>query len=102
MTMVDTPRRPSRRPPATTPVVSPARRLQSSFAAVRISFTWLGVRKTLTPDQKAQAAEPFGAQQAYLSASKKLLDTGSPQFRKVTSIRNRIVRNGPGITSRFK
>lgn len=98
MTMVDTPRRNSRTPPTRTPLLSPATRLQTSFAAVRVSFTWLGVRKTLTQSQKAQAGEPFGAEQAYLSASKKLLDTGSPQFREVTSIRNRIVSYWKGMT----
>ena len=40
---------------------SPAERLRSSYAAVRVSFTWLGVRKTLSTEQKAQAAEGFGA-----------------------------------------
>jgi len=91
MTLIDTPRRTVRAP-------TPARRLQTSFAAVRLSFTWLGVRKTLTADQKAQAAEPFGAEGQYLSASKKLLDTKSPQFREVTAVRNRIVSYWKGMT----
>ena len=41
--------------------VSPAQWLRETAAAVRVSFTWLGVRKTLTPEQKNQAAESFGA-----------------------------------------
>jgi len=77
---------------------TPARTLQTTFAAVRVSFTWLGVRKTLSPDQKAQAAEPFGAEGQYLSASKKLLDTKNPQFREVTAVRNRIVSYWKGMT----
>ena len=87
MTMVDLPRRTTR---ALTTRVSPAQRLQTSFAGVRVSFTWLGVRKTLTPDQKAQAAEPFGAEGQYLSAGKKLLDTRDEHFQAVTSLRTRI------------
>src|SRR5207302_1582665 len=68
---------------------SPAQRLRATMAAVRLSFTWMGVRKSLTTEQKAQAAESFGAEGNYLSAGKKLLDTGHPAFKAVTSIRNR-------------
>jgi hypothetical protein len=68
------------------------------MAAARVSFTWLGVRKTLTADQKAQAAEPFGAEGQFLSAAKKLLDTGHPAFRAVTAIRNRIVAYWRGMS----
>ncbi len=42
--------------PTTRPSSTPAQRLRSTTAAVRLSFTWFGVRKTLTPEQKAQAA----------------------------------------------
>jgi hypothetical protein len=65
-------------------------RLQQRMAAARLSFTWLGVRKTLTPEQKAQAAETFGAQDSFLSAGKKLLDTSHPAFREVTAVRGQI------------
>lgn len=65
-------------------------RLQQRMAAARLSFTWLGVRKTLTPAQKAQAAETFGAQDSFLSAGKKLLDTSHPAFREVTAVRGQI------------
>jgi hypothetical protein len=77
---------------------SPALKLQTTMAAARVSFTWLGVRKTLTADQKAQAAEPFGAEGQYLSAAKKLLDTAHPAFRAVTAIRNRIVSYWRGVS----
>lgn len=65
-------------------------RLQQRMAAARLSFTWLGVRKTLTAEQKAQAAETFGAQDSFLSAGKKLLDTSHPAFREVTAVRGQI------------
>ncbi len=81
--------------PATTDVAS---RLQTTMAAARVSFTWLGVRKTLTADQKAQAAETFGAEGPYLSAAKKLLDTRCPAFRAVTSVRNRITAYWRGMS----
>jgi len=78
--------------------VSPAQRLHAAFAAVRVSFAWLGVRKTLTPDQKAQAADTFNAEGQYLSAAKKLLDTQHPAFKAVTAVRNRIVAHWRGST----
>ena len=71
---------------------NPAHRLRADTLATRVSFTWLGVRKALNADQRAQAAEPFHAQGQYLSAGKKLIDTRHPAFRGVTSIRNRITR----------
>jgi len=71
--------------------VSPGQRLQATMAAARVGFTWFGVRKTLTPAQKAQAAEAFGAEDHYLSAAKKLLDTHCQGFQAVTAVRNSIL-----------
>ncbi len=36
---------------------APAERLQTTMTAVRLSFTWLGTRKTLSQEQKAEAAD---------------------------------------------
>lgn len=69
----------------------PAHRLQTTTAAVRLSFTWFGCRRSLTPAQKAEAAETFGAEGQFFSAGKKLVDTRHPAFRKVTAIRGRAV-----------
>jgi hypothetical protein len=66
-------------------------RLRGTMAAVRLSFVWFGVRKSLTVEQKSQAAETFGAGSQFLSAGKKLLDTRHPAFKAVTSVRNRLV-----------
>src|SRR5436190_12689710 len=68
----------------------PAERLQATMAAVRISLRWLGVRKTLSREQRTQAAESFGAQADFLSAGKKLLDTRHPAFQAVSAVRHRI------------
>ena len=46
--------------PRTRPLTAPAQRLRTTMAAVRVSLSWFGTRKTLTPEQKAEAAEPFG------------------------------------------
>lgn len=72
-------------------VSTPAQRLQKTMAAARVSFTWLGVRKTLSREQKEQAAESFGAEGQYLSAAKKLLDTRHPAYKAVTAVRNRAI-----------
>ena len=56
----------------------PAERLRTTMAAVRVSLSWFGTRKTLTPEQVAQAADTFGAEGGFLSAGKKLLDTRHP------------------------
>ena len=77
--------------PVVRPSTSPSQRLRTTMAAVRVSLSWLGVRKTLTAEQKTQAADTFGAEGAFLSAGKKLLDTTHPAFRAVTAIKGRIV-----------
>lgn len=64
-------------------------RLRDTMAAARLSFTWLGVRKSLTVEQKNQAADSFGAEGKFLSAGKKLLDTSHPAFKAVTAIKGR-------------
>ena len=89
---------PQASPPQTTDSRAPALRLRTTMAAVRVSFTWLGVRKTLSPEQKAQAAETFGAEGQYLSAGKKLLDTRHPAYKTVTGVRGRVVHYWRGIT----
>jgi len=71
--------------------LAPAQRLRATMAAVRVSITWMGTRKTLTPEQKAEAAEPFGAEAKFLSAGKRLLDTAHPAFKAVTAVRSRAV-----------
>jgi hypothetical protein len=81
----------SRPIPATTDTtITPALRLRSTMAAARVSFTWFGVQKTLTREQKAQAAEAFDAEGQFLSAGKKLIDTGHSAFRAVTAIRGKV------------
>lgn len=89
--------------PTTTPFDSSAAsdRLRTTMAAVRVCFTWFGTRKTLSPEQKAQAAESFGAEGQYLTAGKKLLDSTHPAFKSVTAIRGRIISFWKGISLPF-
>jgi hypothetical protein len=80
---------------------SAAQRLRTTMAACRVSFTWWGVQRTLTSEQKAQAAQAFDAEGEFLSAGKKLLDTKHPAFRSVTAIRTRISDSWKGLSLPF-
>ena len=71
---------------------TPAQQLRTTMAAVRVSLSWLGVRKTLSSEQKAQAADTFGAEGAFLSAGKKLVDTRHPKFKAVTAVKNQVTQ----------
>src|ERR1700675_2134915 len=88
-------------PPPVRASPTPAQRLRTSTAAVRVSLRWLGVRKTLTPEQKTQAAESFGAEGDYLSARKKLLDTRHPAYKEVTAARGKVLAYWKGCTLPF-
>jgi len=65
-----------------------ANRLRATMAAVKLSFTWLGVRKTLAPEQRTTAARVFHADRDLLSASKLILDTKNPAYRAVAAVRS--------------
>ena len=68
-----------------------ADRLRTTMAAVRVSLSWFGTRKTLTPEQKQEAAEPFGTDVRFLSAGKRLVDIAHPAFKAVTAVRGRVI-----------
>ena len=54
--------------PTTQTTPNAANRLRTTMAAVKLSFTWLGVRKTLAPEQRTTAARAFHADRELLSA----------------------------------
>jgi hypothetical protein len=58
----------------------------------------MGVRRTLSVEQKNQAADTFGAAGDFLSAGKKLVDTAHPSFRAVTAVKNAAVRYWKNLT----
>jgi hypothetical protein len=66
-----------------------ANRLRTTMAAVKLAFTWLGVRKTLAPEQRTTAARAFLADRELLSASKLILDTKNPAYRAVAAVRSK-------------
>ena len=67
---------------------SAAQRLRTTMAAVKLAFTWLGVRKTLAPEQRTTAARAFHADRELLTASKLILDTKNPAYRAVAAVRS--------------
>ena len=87
--------------PQTQPSTSPSQRLRSAMAAARVSVHWFGVRKSLTQQQTAQAADAFGAEDRFLSAAKKLLDTTHPCFKAVTAVRSRLQNYWKGVSLPF-
>ena len=68
------------------------------MAAVRVSIQWLGTRRALSTEQRARAADAFGADATLLSAGKKLLDTAHPAFKAVTAIRGQATAYWRGVT----
>ena len=59
--------------PITQTTPNAAQRLRTTMAAVKLAFAWLGVRKTLAPEQRTTAARAFHADRELLSATTLLL-----------------------------
>jgi hypothetical protein len=78
-----------------------ARRLRTTMAACRVQFTWFGTSKSLTPEQRAAAAEAFDAEGQFLSAGKKILDVRHVAFRAVTAVRGKIEGYWRGLSLPF-
>jgi len=76
-------------------------KLRGAMAPVRVAFTWFGTRKSLSAEQKAQAAESFGAEGQFLTAGKKLIDTTHPAFKIVTAVRGRVISYWKSISLPF-
>jgi hypothetical protein len=93
--------RPSGAGTAADTAVTPAQRLRATTAACRVQFTWFGVQKALTREQRAVAAGAFDAQEQFLSAGKKLLDSKHPAFRAVTAVRTKATDHWRSLTLPF-
>lgn len=76
----------------------PAQRLRRTAAAVRVHFTWWGVRRALSPAQKEEIGDTYAAEARLISASKKLIDTRHEAFRKLTAVRTRAQQFWRGLT----
>ena len=85
----------------TTAAITSADRLRHSFSAMRVSFCWLGTRKSLSSDQRQQAASQFGAEQKFISAGKKLIDTSHPAMLAVNQLRRQMTEYWKGCSLPF-
>jgi hypothetical protein len=70
---------------------SPAQRLREMAAATRIMIHWWGTHKSLTTQQKEEVGAAYDADIRFLTAGKKILDTRHQAFRRLTSVRTRLV-----------
>lgn len=67
-------------------------RLRENFSACRLKFKWMGTSKTLSADQKSQAAEAFDADSASISAGKRLIDVKHDTWKALTSIKSQATK----------
>lgn len=81
-----------------TPITDAARDIRSSMGAVKVSFSWLGTRRSLSDAQTRQAANQFDADAELVSAYKKLIDTKHPAFKAVNAVKGQVVNYWRGIT----
>ncbi len=80
---------------------NPAQRLRRLAAAVRVHFTWWGVHRTLTAQQKEEVGLAYAADARFLTAGKKLIDVRHEAFRRLTSIKNSVTNYWRGLTLPF-
>src|SRR5262245_1245668 len=77
---------------------SPAQRLRRIAAAVRVSLHWWGTHRSLSAQQKEEVSAGYAADARFLTAGKRILDVRHDAFRRLTSIRTRIVNYWRGLT----
>jgi hypothetical protein len=77
---------------------NPAQRLRRRAAAVRVCLHWWGVHRSLTNQQKEEVSVAYAADARFLTAGKKIIDVRHEAFRKLTSLRSRIVSYWRGLT----
>ncbi len=69
---------------------TPAQRLRRMAAAVRVHFTWWGVHKTLSAEQKEEFGSVCSADTKLITAGKRIIDVKHERYRKLTKLRSRI------------
>jgi hypothetical protein len=72
--------------------------MRQTMGAVKVSFSWMGTRRSLNEGQTRQAANQFDADANLLSAYKKLIDTSHPAFKAVNAIKSQVVSYWRGMT----
>jgi hypothetical protein len=77
---------------------SPAQRLRQTAAAVRVCLHWWGVHRALTAQQKEEVSAGYAADSRLITAGKKIIDVRHEAFRRLTSIKTRLINYWRGIT----
>lgn len=77
---------------------SPAQRLRRTAAAVRVSLHWWGVHRALNHQQKEEVSAGYAADARFLTAGKRIIDIRHEAFRRLTSVRTRLVQYWRGLT----
>lgn len=72
--------------------------MRQTMGAVKVSFSWLGTRRSLSDNQTRQAANQFDADANLLTAYKKLIDTSHPAFKAVNAIKSQVVSYWRGMS----
>jgi hypothetical protein len=80
------------------PVAEAVADMRQTMGAVKVSFSWLGTRRSLNDNQTRQAADQFDADASLLTAYKKLIDTSHPAFKAVSAIKSQVVSYWRGVT----
>lgn len=81
-----------------TQITDAARDIRANMGAVKVSFSWLGTRRSLSDAQTRQAATQFDADAELVSAYKKLIDTKHPAFKAVNAVKGQVVNYWRGVT----
>ena len=80
---------------------TPAQRLRRLAAAVRVHFTWWGVHRTLTTQQREAIGDTYHADARFVTAGKKIVDIRHEAFRRLTSVRSRILSETRSLRCTF-
>lgn len=62
--------------------------LAEMYAAVKLSFTWWGTKRSLSDQQTEEASKQFGAKSEFVAAQKRLVNTKHENYRKVSGCRS--------------
>lgn len=81
-----------------TPINEAVADMRQTMGAVKVSFSWLGTRRSLSDNQTRQAANQFDADANLLTAYKKLIDTTHPAFKAVNAIKSQVVSYWRGMS----
>jgi len=77
-------------------------RLQTEYVICKVSTTRFGVTKALGEQAVIRAAELFDAESKSIKASKRLLDTQHPAYKKVTTVMSRVKGLHTAMTIKFE